>query len=45
MTRKDLASFYNGCLCPDCLHHIEDNRPRPMGLLAFMKKNLRRRRG
>lgn len=44
-TRADLALFYNGCLCPACLHEIEDNRPRPLGAWAFLKMNLKRRRG
>jgi len=44
ITRADLATFYNGCLCPECLHLIEDNRPRPLGVWAFLKMNLKRRR-
>jgi len=42
--RADLATFYDGCLCPECLTHIEDNRPRRMGVWAFLKMNLKRQR-
>lgn len=41
-TRADLATFYNGCLCPKCLQQIEDDRPRPPSVVQFLKKNLRR---
>lgn len=40
--RKDMAMFYKGCLCPQCLQSIEDLRPERPSVWAFLKKNLRR---
>jgi hypothetical protein len=40
--RGDLATFYKGCLCPECLQSIEDGRPPRQNVWAFLKKNLKR---
>lgn len=40
--RGDLATFYKGCLCPQCLQSIEDDRPPRPSVWTFLKKNLRR---
>lgn len=42
--RSDMALFYDGCLCPDCLRTIEDARPARPNVWAFLRKNLKRRR-
>jgi hypothetical protein len=43
-TREDLAKFYDGCLCPTCLERIESDRPAPLSVFQFLKKNLKRPR-
>ena len=43
-TRADLATFYDGCLCPACLQKIEADRPQPLSVVQFLKKNLKRPR-
>jgi hypothetical protein len=42
--RGDMARFYDGCLCPECLRAIEDARPPTPNVWAFLRKNLRRAR-
>jgi hypothetical protein len=42
--RADMALFYDGCLCPECLRSIEDSRPPAPSVWAFLRKNLKRRR-
>ncbi len=40
--RADLARFYDGCLCPDCLRSLEDARPPRPDVWRFLVGNLRR---
>lgn len=42
--RGDLAGFYDGCLCRECLQLLEDARPPKPNIVEFLKKNLRRER-
>ena len=42
--RGDIARFYNGCLCPECLDVIEGARPATQNVWEFLRKNLKRRR-
>ena len=42
--RGDMARFYDGCLCPECLRAIEDARPPTPSVWEFLRKNLRRAR-
>ena len=42
--RGDMARFYDGCLCPECLRAIEDVRPPTPNVWEFLRKNLRRAR-
>lgn len=43
-TRGDIARFYQGCLCPECLRAIEDARPPRPNVWAFLRTNLKRSR-
>jgi len=43
--RSHLASFYDGCLCPDCLKTIEETRPVRMSVREFLASQLRRKYG
>jgi hypothetical protein len=40
--RADLATFYKGCLCRECLETIEGGRPPRPSVWVFLKKNLKR---
>jgi hypothetical protein len=42
--RGDMALFYDGCLCPECLRAIEDARPARPNVWEFLRKNLKRAR-
>jgi hypothetical protein len=44
-TRAALASYYDGCLCRDCLEWVEDARPQVPSVLAFLRSQLKRKRG
>jgi hypothetical protein len=41
--RADLATFYEGCLCPECLKTIADNKPQRPSVRAFLASQLRRK--
>lgn len=42
--RGDIARFYNGCLCPDCLRTVENARPPRPNVWEFLRTNLKRSR-
>jgi hypothetical protein len=42
--RGDMATFYKGCLCQECLQMLEDSRPPKVNLVQFLKEQLRRPR-
>ena len=43
--RAALASYYDGCLCRDCLESREDARPQVPSVRAFLLSQLKRKRG
>lgn len=40
--RADFARFYDGCLCPTCLHALEATRPARQPVKDFLARQLRR---
>jgi hypothetical protein len=43
-TRTALAQYYEGCLCPDCLKSLEDERPQVPTVRAFLAGQFKRKR-
>ena len=43
-TRKAFATFYDGCLCSDCLTMLDKARPEVPSVRAFLASQLRRRK-
>jgi hypothetical protein len=43
-TRTAFSQYYDGCLCHDCLHAVEDDRPQAPTVRAFLASQLRRKR-
>jgi recombinational DNA repair protein (RecF pathway) len=43
-TLAAFAQYYDGCLCPDCLRALEENRPQVPTVRAFLASQLKRRR-
>jgi hypothetical protein len=42
--RAALAQYYDGCLCPECLQSLDDERPQVPTVRAFLASQLKRKR-
>jgi hypothetical protein len=42
--RGDIALFYQGCLCPECLRTLEKARPPKPNVWEFLRTNRKRSR-
>jgi hypothetical protein len=42
-TRAAFAEFYDGCLCRECLTSMENDRPTPPTVRAFLMAQLKRK--
>ncbi len=42
--RGDIARFYQGCLCPECLRTLENARPPKPNVWEFLRTNRKRSR-
>jgi hypothetical protein len=43
-TRAAFAQYYDGCLCPDCLRSLEEDRPHAPTVRAFLASQLKHKR-
>ena len=43
-TRAALAQYYDGCLCPNCLQSIDDERPAVPTVREFLASQLKLKR-
>ncbi|HWC26841.1 MAG TPA: cysteine-rich CWC family protein [Solirubrobacteraceae bacterium] len=45
ITRASLTAFYEGCLCPNCLRSLHDDRPPVPSTRSFLAAQLKRKYG
>jgi hypothetical protein len=43
-TRTAFKQYYEGCLCQDCLKALEEDKPTPPSVRAFLASQLKRKR-